>query len=67
MLVNEVLLSPVDAPTRSTRVQVLWQTGAVSEILVERPQHFTPVTTPQDVIERIRALVAAGKSYSKIA
>jgi hypothetical protein len=35
VLVNEVLLSPVDAPTRSTRVQVLWQTGAVSEILVE--------------------------------
>lgn len=67
VLVNEVLLSPVDAQTRSTRVQVLWQTGAVSEILVERPQHFTPVTTPEDVIERIRALVAAGKSYSKIA
>ena len=67
VLVKEVLLSPVDAPSRSTRIQVLWQTGAISEVVVERPRQFTPITTPAEVIERIRALVAAGKSYSKIA
>ena len=37
MLVRDVTLSPVDVPRRGTRVQILWVTGATSELIVERP------------------------------
>ena len=41
MLVREVSLSPVEIPARRTRVQVLWQTGAVTDFTVERPTKTT--------------------------
>ena len=34
LLVREVTLTPVDVPERLTRVQVLWQTGAVTAFTV---------------------------------
>jgi DNA invertase Pin-like site-specific DNA recombinase len=67
MLVKEVVLSPIHTPTRSTRIQVVWKTGAVTEVTVERPRSCTSSDTPPEVVDRIRALVAEGKSDGEIA
>jgi DNA invertase Pin-like site-specific DNA recombinase len=67
MLVREVSLSPVDVPKRATRVRVLWQTGAVSELLVSRPSKGEAVATPPELIERVRGLAARGDNDQQIA
>ena len=67
MLVKEVVLSPSEAPVRSTRIQVVWKTGAVTEVTVERPRSCISPGTQPEVIDRIRALVAEGKSDAEIA
>jgi DNA invertase Pin-like site-specific DNA recombinase len=38
MLIKDVTLSPIDVPRRGTRVQILWVTGAASELIVSRPR-----------------------------
>ncbi|WP_437647711.1 recombinase family protein [Sorangium sp. So ce362] len=67
MLVKEVVLSPSETPTRSTRIQVVWKTGAVTEVTVDRPRSCISPDTSPEVVERIRALVAQGKSDAEIA
>jgi DNA invertase Pin-like site-specific DNA recombinase len=46
LLIREITLTPIDVPTRQTRVQVLWQTGAVSEVAVPRADKFAVRATP---------------------
>lgn len=46
MLVREVTVSRVDVPRAMTRVQVLWQTGAVSDFTIERKDKYTARATP---------------------
>lgn len=60
-LVAGVTLTPIDLPTRQTRVQILWEGGATTEILVPRPR-FTRGIPPLDpsVDDRIQHLVARG-------
>ena len=65
MLVREVTLSAVDGE-RMTRVQLLWQTGAVSDFTVERRRRWA-TTTPDEAVESIRALVAKKKTDAQIA
>jgi DNA invertase Pin-like site-specific DNA recombinase len=67
MLVKQVLLTPVEDPVRSTCIQVLWQTGVVTETTIARPRHFIPTRTPSEVIDAIRGLVAKRKSDAEIA
>lgn len=67
MLVREVTLSPVDVPTRMTRVQLLWQTGAVSDFTVLRRSQFTALATPSETVEIIRKLVTQKKTDLQIA
>ena len=67
MLVKDVVLSPIEAPVRSTRIQVVWKTGAVTEVTVERPRSCTSPEMHPDAIVRIRTLVAEGKSDAEIA
>lgn len=45
MLVSEVTASRVDVPRAMTRVQVLWKTGAVSDLVVERKTRFDSRST----------------------
>ena len=54
MLVRDVTVSRVDIPTAMTRVQVLWQTGAVSDFAVERKDRYTGRATPPQAIAFIR-------------
>src|SRR6185503_9650050 len=57
MLVREVSLSPVDIPVRSTRVRLLWQTGAVSDFTVPRTNKFTVFSTPDAALSLLREWV----------
>ena len=41
MVVREVTVSPIEVPARLTRIQVLWQTGAVSDFTVPRKDKYT--------------------------
>ena len=61
MLVREVTLSPIDVPERKTRVQLLWQTGAVNDFTVLRRGRSTATPTVPETVELIRQLVAAKK------
>jgi DNA invertase Pin-like site-specific DNA recombinase len=56
LVVREVTLSPIAVPTRSTRVQVLWHTGAVSDLTVPRKDKYTAQATPAHVLSLIRDL-----------
>jgi hypothetical protein len=67
MLVREITLSPVSQPKRATRVQVLWQTGAVTNIIVPRPSQFTASVTDPIAVTLIAKLIAKGKSDIEIA
>lgn len=67
ILVRQVTLSPVDIPRRMTRVQLLWQTGAVSDFTVPRHSKRTALATPSETLELIRTLVADQKDDQQIA
>lgn len=67
MLVREVCLTPVDLPRRQTRVQILWETGTVTELLVDRPSRETACATPELAAARIRVLVEEGWNTEAIA
>ncbi len=56
LLIQDAVLSPVDLPERSTKIRLLWKTGAVTEILAPRPR--TPSKTPKIVVDSIRQLAA---------
>ena len=61
LVVREVTVSPIDVPARLTRVQVLWETGAVSDITVVRHDQYTAQTTSAQALAIIRALYLTKK------
>ena len=66
ILIREVWLTQNDEP-RLTRVQIHWQTGAVTEAQVERPLPIgLRFRTPANVVDRIRQL-ARSKRAGEIA
>jgi DNA invertase Pin-like site-specific DNA recombinase len=67
MLIREVSLSPVDVPTKLTKVRVLWQTGVVSELTVERLGRSGWDRSSVEVEQAIAELFAAGLSDEDIA
>jgi DNA invertase Pin-like site-specific DNA recombinase len=66
MLIEEVCLEPVDLPRRATKIRILWKTGAVTEVLAERPAPGDS-RTPPSVQEAIRELVRQRLSDDAIA
>lgn len=66
LLVKQVAITPIDAPERSTRVQILWHTGATSELIATRPTNAEKFRTPNEVIQLIEEL-APGRTDSEIA
>jgi hypothetical protein len=60
-------LTPIDVPARETRVQVLWQTGAVSDFTVPRQGRFLAVSTPAQALALVRELFARQKTDVEIA
>lgn len=67
MLVQQVTLTPIDLPDRSTRIQVLWRTGVVSDFTIPRPKQATLRTTTKDALEVIRGLLAQQQTDTQIA
>ena len=67
LLIREVSLSPVDVPAKLTKVRVLWQTGAVSELTVERLGRSGWDRSSVEVEQAIAELFAAGLSDEEIA
>ncbi len=66
LLVKQVALTPIDAPKRSTRIQILWHTGATSELIATRPTNADKFRTPTEVIQLIEEL-AIGRTDTEIA
>jgi hypothetical protein len=67
VLVRQVTLTPVDVPRRMTRVQVLWHTGAVSEVMVERRRYRPPPSLDTSTVDVICELMNAGWTDEAIA
>jgi hypothetical protein len=67
MLVQEVSLSPVEVPSRLTSVRVLWRTGTVSSLTVERPRKSAWSLPSPDLFQAIAELFTAGKTDEEIA
>ncbi len=54
LVVREVTVSPIDVPGRMPRVQVLWPTGAVSDVTVPRTDKYTAQATSAQARSLIR-------------
>jgi DNA invertase Pin-like site-specific DNA recombinase len=61
MVVRDVTVSPIEVPARAVRVQVLWQTGAVSDFTLPRTDKYTAQATPMATIALLRDLYLVQK------
>jgi DNA invertase Pin-like site-specific DNA recombinase len=67
LLIQEVVLSPVDVPKRVTRIRILWKTGAITELLTPRPTFSESRRTSPQVIAEVRKLAKQHYCDSRIA
>jgi DNA invertase Pin-like site-specific DNA recombinase len=67
ILVREVTLTPIDVPRRATRVQILWESGLVTDLQIDRPRTVTAYRTAQVAEDRIRQLVSSGQDDGGVA
>lgn len=63
IVIEAIALAPVEVPRRMTKVRVQWQSGTVSELLVDRVGR----SAPRDTLARLAALVAEGHHDDVIA
>lgn len=66
LLIKQVAITPIDAPERSTRIQILWHTGATTELIAIRPTMAEKFRTPNEVIQVVEEL-ATGRTDTEIA
>jgi hypothetical protein len=64
LVIEAITLSPVDIPRRTTRVQVQWHSGVVTQLQVDRPHRHQPQTA---AIDRLRTLALEGYDDDTIA
>jgi len=67
IMIREVVLSPIEVPLRCTRIQVYWESGAASEVTVQRPTKETRHILPEEVLSMIRNEFNAGRADTEIA
>jgi len=67
LVIEVIVLHPVDVPKRTTRIRVQWTSGAVSELATERPGKGEHRVHAPEVVKRIRELAAAGLRDDEIA
>lgn len=58
LLVKQVAITPVDSPKRQTRIQILWHTGATTELVAMRPTTQDKLRTSEEVVQTVRDLAA---------
>ena len=66
LLVKQIALTPMETPRRQTLLQILWHTGATTELVVERPTRAQQLSTPPEVIKAIEE-IAPGRTDAEIA
>jgi hypothetical protein len=66
-VIEAISLFPVDIPERQTRVRIAWKSGAVTELMVPRPDRRSRSRTAPAIVERLRALAAEGLRDEQIA
>ncbi|MDP2317233.1 MAG: hypothetical protein Q8P41_30380 [Pseudomonadota bacterium] len=67
ILVSEVTLTPIDVPMRATRVQVLWESGVVTEHQLPRARYAGGARASRDAEALVRRLVSTGAYDKEIA
>lgn len=67
MLIRQVTLSPIQVPQKQIRIQIWWQTGATSEIVINRENRYTAQATEGSTIKLIQSLCEQGNSDEQIA
>jgi DNA invertase Pin-like site-specific DNA recombinase len=67
LVIQDIVLLPLETPQRSTQIRILWKTGATSEVCAERPNKGESGLTPPEVVAVIREQVVQGKSNHQIA
>jgi len=67
LVIEAIAVHPVDVPKRTTRIRVQWTSGAISELTIARPGRGEALAHSEEVIERIRQLVAAELHDDEIA
>ena len=65
--IEAISLTPVEVPERATRVKVQWQSGTVTELMVQRPSRHYRSRTPKAAAKRLGELAAAGLHDEEIA
>lgn len=65
--IDVIAAQPVDVPRRSTRLDVQWQGGATSSLVVPRFRKGEYRRTSQAVIDQVRELAAEGRHDEDIA
>jgi len=67
LLIQDVALSPIDVPERSTQIEILWKTGATTKVCVPRPNGREAHKTPEKILEVIRRFVRRRLTDTEIA
>lgn len=67
LLIQEVVLSPVDVPQRATRIRILWKTGAITELSTPRPTLAQSRLTSTQALVAIRQLARRKRTDQQIA
>lgn len=67
LLIQEVVLSPVDVPQRATRIRILWKSGAITELLTPRPTLGESRLTSAQALAAIRQLARQKLTDEQIA
>jgi hypothetical protein len=67
VVIEAIALIPIEVPQRTTRLRVQWHSGAVTELVVPRPDRRHRLRTPDPAVARIREMAAAGERDEAIA
>jgi hypothetical protein len=57
LLIDSVVIAPIDEPELLTHIKVLWHTGTITEFFVERKPSFVLYKTPEAVVKAIEELL----------
>jgi hypothetical protein len=67
LVIRDVVLRPVDVPTRMTSIHIHWQTGATTELQIPRPGRGKHIATSHAAVRVIRKMTLEGHSVPDIA
>jgi DNA invertase Pin-like site-specific DNA recombinase len=67
MVIEDIVLAPVEGPEHETLIKILWKTGAVTEARAWRPTAVEAHRIPDDVADDIAELARSGMSDPEIA